>query len=73
VRFEALTVGVALALLEYQTYNKNKPDKFDTYWVDEEDFRKLTTTDASNNSGKLRNRIEYVKNKIYIDNSKYFS
>ena len=62
VRFEAIAVGVALALREnpnLQIPNVN--------FLKTERFKELTTSDASNNTGKLRERIEFVKNWL-LDN-----
>lgn len=58
-RFEALAVGIALAL-------KEKPNLKveDNAWVDEEDFSLVTRSDAANNKSKLRRRIDFVKNKL---------
>lgn len=56
VRFEALAVGVALALRE----NPSLTVKNIT-WLEEEEFKLLTTSDASNNNKKLQKRIEYVR------------
>jgi hypothetical protein len=57
VRFEALAVGTALALRE-------NPELIptDMTWLDSPEFKDKTTTDASNNPGRLQDRIEYVKN-----------
>jgi hypothetical protein len=59
VRFEAISVGVALAL-------KEKPDLIPSSmnWLDSEDFKKHTTTHSSNSPTRVRGRIEYVKNQI---------
>lgn len=59
VRFEAIAVGVALALRE-------EPDLVvsDVDWLSSEEFKQLTTSDASNNQGKLRKRIEYVRDQL---------
>ncbi len=56
VRFEAISVGTHLAL------NEN-PRLVPTYmsWLDSVEFKKYTTTDASNNQGKLRERVEFVR------------
>ena len=54
-----LSVGVALAL-------KEKPDLHidDVEWLNSAEFRELTTSDASNNEGKLVARVEYVRDKL---------
>lgn len=56
VRFEALSVGIYLAL-------KEKPDlqTTDLSWLDSNEFKYHTTSDASNNQGRLRSRIEFVR------------
>lgn len=59
VRFEAISVGVALALRDYPNLDVDNVD-----WLDSSKFKELTTSDASNNEGKLAARIEYVKNKL---------
>lgn len=56
VRFEALSVGVHLALSE----NHNiQPHNFN--WLRSDEFKKLTTSDASNNPGRLKARVEFVR------------
>lgn len=59
VRFEAISVGVALALRE-------QPDlvPVDMKWLGSKEFEKHTTTHASNSGPKLRGRIEFVKNSL---------
>lgn len=59
VRFEALSVGVALALREKPNLRVNSVD-----WVASPEFEELTTSDASNNQGKLRKRVEYVRDQL---------
>jgi hypothetical protein len=56
VRFEALSVGVFLALKQ----NPNLvPQNLD--WLESNEFKFHTTTDASNNQGKLQARVEFVR------------
>ena len=56
VRFEALSVGVFLALKQ----NPNiAPQNFN--WIESKEFKYHTTTDASNNQGKLKARVEFVR------------
>jgi len=56
VRFEALSVGIYLALQQ----NPNLvPQNLD--WLESDEFKLHTTTDASNNQGKLKARIEFVR------------
>ena len=59
VRFEAISVGVALALRESPELKVSSVD-----WVDSETFEELTTSDASNNQGKLKRRVEYVRDQL---------
>ena len=59
VRFEALSVGVALALREKNDLTVDNVD-----WLQSKEFKQLTTSDASNNQGKLVGRIEYVRDKL---------
>ncbi|OCZ49911.1 DUF262 domain-containing protein [Dehalobacter sp. TeCB1] len=59
VRFEAISVGVALALRE-------KPDLSpqNINWINSDEFKEHTTSDASNNEGKLKARVEYVRDQL---------
>lgn len=59
VRFEAIAVGVALALRENPDLVVENVD-----WLNSEEFKQCTTSDASNNQGKLRGRIEYVRDQL---------
>lgn len=59
VRFEAISVGVALALRVNPQLTVPNVD-----WVYSERFKTLTTTDASNNQGKLKERVEYVRDQL---------
>ncbi len=67
VRFEAITVGTNLALKENPKLTPNYND-----WIDSEEFRKHTTSDAANNKSKLVGRIEFVRDcllgKINVNN-----
>jgi len=56
VRFEAISVGVYLALQENP--NLKNPNML---WLDSKGFKIQTTTDASNNPNRLKNRIEFVR------------
>lgn len=56
VRFEALSVGILLALKQNPQLQPT-----DLSWIDSEEFKFHTTSDASNNQGKLRARIEFVR------------
>ncbi len=59
VRFEAISVGVALALREQE--DLSDPDMS---WLDSDEFRKHTTTHASNSGPRLRGRVEYVRDRL---------
>jgi hypothetical protein len=62
VRFEAISVGVALALRNNPTLDVASID-----WIESERFKVLTTSDASNNQGKLKERVEYVRDQLLKD------
>ncbi|WP_446355776.1 DUF262 domain-containing protein [Coleofasciculus sp. G2-EDA-02] len=59
IRFEAISVGVALALRE-------KPDlkPKSIKWLDSPEFKEYTTSDASNSRPKVIKRIEYVRDQL---------
>jgi hypothetical protein len=60
IRFEAIAVGVSLALRE-------KPDLAPgdiNQWLDSSEFIKHTRSDASNSRPKLVNRIHYVRDNL---------
>ncbi len=59
VRFEAISVGVALALRE-------KPDLVPVSmdWLNSDDFKRHTTTHASNSPARVSGRILYVKDQL---------
>lgn len=59
VRFEAISVGVALALREKPNLKIRNVD-----WLDSDIFKEYTTSDASNNEGKLKLRVEYVRDQL---------
>lgn len=61
VRFEAIAVGVALAIREQPQLEVNNVD-----WIESNEFKSHTTTDASNNQGKLRARVEFVRDKLLM-------
>ncbi len=56
VRFEAISVGVYLALQKEPNLQNPNMD-----WLNSEGFKMQTTTDASNNPCRLQNRIEFVR------------
>jgi Protein of unknown function DUF262 len=59
IRFEALAVGTALAL-------RAMPELVpkDLSWIDSSEFKRLTTSDASNSRVKVVNRIEFVRDQL---------
>lgn len=59
VRFEAISVGVALALKECPNLHIENTD-----WINSDAFKYHTTSDASNNEGKLAARVEYVRDRL---------
>lgn len=60
VRFEAIAVGVSLALKE----EPNLIPKNVNEWLLSAKFQKWTETDAANNKSNVLGRIEFVKNKL---------
>lgn len=60
VRFEAIAVGVGLALRESQNLQTNDIRN----WLESEEFKDWTTSDASNNRSNLIGRLEFVRNKL---------
>ncbi len=61
VRFEALSVGINLALRQ----NPNLlTQNLDVNWISSNDFLKLVTTDGSNTKKRVNARIEFVRNKL---------
>ena len=72
VRFEALSVGIYLALEKNANLASTNFE-----WLNSNEFKKLTTSDASNNPGRLKGRIEFVRdcllgvqNKLTYENDK---
>lgn len=61
VRFEAISVGVNLALRELPNLIPVVPP---TMWLESTEFQELTTTHASNSGPRLRSRIEFVRDKL---------
>lgn len=62
VRFEAISVGVALALRINPNLKVKSVD-----WLYSEEFKHHTTSDASNNQGRLKARVEYVRDQLLKD------
>lgn len=61
IRFEAISVGVALAL---QAKPDLVPRVSPTVWLGSEEFKKLTTSDSSNSRPKIVGRIEFVRDRL---------
>ena len=59
IRYEAISVGTALALRQQP---KLKPPPTD--WLESPEFRQHTTSDASNSRPKVIRRIEYVRDHL---------
>ena len=59
VRFEAIAVGVALALRENERLIVNNVD-----WIETDEFRVHTTSHASNSPSRVTGRIEYVRDML---------
>jgi hypothetical protein len=59
VRFEAISVGVHLAL---DRVDDLQPGPID--WLDSAEFKQHTTTHASNSGPKLKARVEYVRDQL---------
>ena len=60
IRFEAIAVGVTLALREQPELEPVNV----TAWLDSPEFIKHTRSDASNSRPKLINRIHYVRDHL---------
>jgi hypothetical protein len=60
VRFEALAVGIALALNDNPELIPNNISE----WLFSDEFKELTTGDASNSKPRVVTRIEYVRDKL---------
>lgn len=59
VRFEAIAVGVHLALEHNPRLRRSKLE-----WLDSAEFKLLTTTHASNSGPRLRARVEFVRDRL---------
>ncbi|MEQ9620529.1 DUF262 domain-containing protein [Coleofasciculus chthonoplastes] len=60
IKFESIAVGIALALREAQGDIVPKSKKF----LDSEEFKKYTKSNASSSNNKVVNRIEYVRDQL---------
>jgi hypothetical protein len=59
IKFESITVGIALALRKNPELTPKS-----TSFLDSEDFRKLTKSDASSSQNKVTLRVEYVRDQL---------
>lgn len=59
IRFEAISVGTALALKE-----NSDLEPASMSWLNSDEFKEYTTSDASNSRPKVIRRIEYVRDKL---------
>ncbi len=59
VRFEEISVGVVLALRHIPNLKVNNID-----WLNSDIFKEYTISDASNNVGKLKQCVEYVRDQL---------
>jgi len=62
IRFEAIAVGIALALKQSPQLDVKSVD-----WLDSIEFKKHTTSDASNSKPKVIGRIEFVRDHLLAD------
>jgi len=63
VRFEALAVGIALALKENAGLSPGNISE----WLFSEQFKTHTTADAANSKPRVKARIEYVRDQLLIE------
>lgn len=63
VRFEAISIGVYLATKVSPELRALATWSVDS-WLDSEGFQEVTTSDAANVKSKLKNRINFVKDRI---------
>lgn len=69
IRFEAISVGVTLALREDPSLD---PDAhFIKDWIESEEFKFHTRSDASNSRPKVINRIHFVRDKLLNKDPEY--
>lgn len=61
VRFEAIAIGVHLALKENPNLIPAQPVE---NWIHSDEFKEHITSDAANNRKKVIGRIDFVKNKL---------
>lgn len=59
IRFEAISVGVALALRENPNLEPASRE-----WLNSKEFKEYTTSDASNSRPKVIKRVQYVRDQL---------
>jgi len=59
VRFEAISIGVSNALDENENLYVRSVD-----WLDSEEFKRVTRSDAANNKSNLKGRIDFVRDQL---------
>jgi hypothetical protein len=69
IRFEAMSVGIALALRENP--NLNPSEQSINQWIESDEFKFHTRSDASNSRPKVINRIHFVRDKLLNKNPEY--
>ena len=60
IRFEAIAVGVTLALRKNPSLSTTQS----LNWLESEEFKKHTRSDASNSKPKVKARIEFVRDQL---------
>ena len=60
VRFEAISVGVTLALRTDPALIPSSVSE----WIESPEFEKETTTHASNSQPRLKSRVEFVRDRL---------
>jgi len=60
VRFEALSVGIARALDETSDLRTSNIEQ----WLESNEFKRIVTAGATNSATRLRERIEFVRDKL---------
>jgi hypothetical protein len=67
VRFEAIAVGVGVALNDLHIDDRDVSEIDTSHikeWLESEEFKEWTTSDASNNRANLVGRIEFVRDRL---------
>lgn len=59
IKFESLAVGIALALREKRDLKPNSIE-----WINSDEFKNYTKSDASSSKNKVIRRIEYVRDQL---------